>query len=291
MNRDLIGLISGMMPHFSKGQKLIARYIVDHYDKAAFMTAAKLGQAVGVSESTVVRFASELSFEGYPQLQRSLQELIRNRLTNVQRMEITGDQMGEGDFLERVLSMDIDKIRRTLEETSREEFSGAVESLIHAKAIYILGIRSSASLAGFLGFYFNHIFDNVKLITAASTSDVFEQILKVKKDDLFIGISFPRYSKRTVMAMKYVKDQGAKVIAITDSSISPIAEYANYRLYARSDMASFVDSLVAPLSLINALIVAVGIKKKDEVSRAYAELERIWDEYEVYDKSEENGLA
>ncbi len=287
MNRDLIGLISGMMPQFSKGQKLIARYIVDHYDKAAFMTAAKLGQAVGVSESTVVRFASELDFEGYPQLQRSLQELIRNRLTNVQRMEITGEQMGDGDILDRVLAMDIDKIRRTLEETSREEFAAAVESLIHAKTIYILGIRSAASLANFIAFYFNHIFDSVKLITAASTSDVFEQVLKIKPEDVFIGISFPRYSKRTVMAMRYVKERGAKAIAVTDSSISPIAEYANYRLYARSDMASFVDSLVAPLSLINALIVAVGVKKRDDVSRAYAELERIWDKYEVYDKSED----
>lgn len=291
MNKDLIGLISGMMPRFSKGQKQIARYIVEHYDKAAFMTAAKLGQAVGVSESTVVRFAAELGFEGYPQLQRSLQELIRNRLTNVQRMEITGEQIGDGDLLERVLTMDIDKIRRTLEETSRSEFSSAVDTLLGAKTIYILGIRSAASLASFIAFYFNHVFDNVKLITAASTSDVFEQLLKIHEDDVLIGISFPRYSQRTVTAMKFVKERGAKVIALTDSSISPIAEYADIRLYARSDMASFVDSLVAPLSLINALIVAVGIKKRDEVSLAYAELERIWDKYGVYAKNDESGNA
>lgn len=291
MNRDLIGLISSMMPKFSKGQKAIARYIVEHYDRAAFMTAAKLGQAVGVSESTVVRFASELGFEGYPQLQRSLQELIRNRLTNVQRMEITDEQIGEGDLLERVLTMDIDKIRRTLEETSRKEFSAAVDALLHAKNIYILGIRSAASLGSFIAFYFHHIFENVHHITAASTSDVFEQLLRIGPEDVFIGISFPRYSKRTVSAMKYVKEKGAKVIAITDSSISPIAECADYCLYARSDMASFVDSLVAPLSLINALIVAVGVKKKDYVSQAYSELERIWEKYEVYATSEDQELA
>ena len=291
MNKDLIGLISGMMPRFSFFLKQIARYIVEHYDKAAFMTAAKLGQAVGVSESTVVRFAAELGFEGYPQLQRSLQELIRNRLTNVQRMEITGEQIGDGDLLERVLTMDIDKIRRTLEETSRSEFSSAVDALLNARTIYVLGIRSAASLASFIAFYFNHVFDNVKLITAASTSDVFEQLLKIREDDVLIGISFPRYSQRTVTAMKFVKERGAKVIALTDSSISPIAEYADVRLYARSDMASFVDSLVAPLSLINALIVAVGIKKRNEVSLAYAELERIWDKYGVYAKNDGSGSA
>lgn len=288
MGRDLIGLISNAMNHLSKGQKQIARYIVEHYDKAAFMTAARLGQAVGVSESTVVRFASELGFEGYPQLQRALQELIRNRLTNVQRMELTGEQLGDGDLLERVLTMDIEKIRRTLEETSRSEFAAAVDAILTAKTIYILGIRSSSSLASFLAFYFNHVFDDVRLVTSASTSDVFEQLLKVREDDILIGISFPRYSKRTLTAMRFVKERSARVIAITDSSVAPIAELADHRLYARSDMASFVDSLVAPLSLINALIVAVGIKKREDVSLAYAELEGIWERYEVYTKNDEN---
>lgn len=288
MNKDLISNISAMMPKFSKGQKLIAHYIVTHYDKAAFMTAARLGQAVGVSESTVVRFASELGFDGYPSLQRCLQELIRNRLTNVQRLEITGEQIGEGDILERVLAMDINKIRRTLEETSRAEFANTVDALIEAKTVYIVGVRSASSLASFLYFYFNHIFDNVKLINANTISDVFEHLVKMKSEDVFVGISFPRYSKVTASAMKFAKDRGAKTIAITDSSVSPIAKYADFKLFARSDMASFVDSLVAPLSLINALIVSVGIRKRDEITRTYAELEALWDDYEVYDVSEEN---
>lgn len=288
MHKDLISLITNMMPKLSKGQKQIARYIVEHYDKAAFMTAARLGQAVGVSESTVVRFASELGYDGYPQLQRSLQELIRNRLTTVQRMELTGTQIGEADILNRVLTMDIDKIRRTLEEVSREEFSATVDSLLTARTIYILGIRSSASLASFLAFYFNHVFDNVRLVTSASTSDVFEQLLNLGKGDVFIGISFPRYSKRTLAAMNFAQERQATTVAITDSSLSPIAELANLHLYARSEMASFVDSLVAPLSLLNALIIAVGIKRREETSRAYSELERIWERYEVYTKADDN---
>ncbi|PWM26499.1 MAG: N-acetylmannosamine kinase [Oscillospiraceae bacterium] len=286
MHKDLIGLITGMMPKFSKGQKQIARYIIEHYDKAAFMTAARLGQAVGVSESTVVRFASELGYEGYPQLQRSLQELIRNRLTTVQRMELTDEQLGGGDIVDRVLSMDIDKIRRTLEEVSRADFARIVDTLLRAKTIYLMGIRSSASLASFMAFYFNHVFDNnVRLVTSASTSDVFGQLLRIQEGDVFFGISFPRYSKRTFTAMKFAKERGATAIALTDSSLAPIGEIADLRLYARSEMASFVDSLVAPLSLINALIVAIGIKRKEETSRAYAELERIWDRYEVYTKA------
>lgn len=291
MTRDLLGLISVSMPKFSKGQKQIARFIVEHYDKAAFMTAARLGQAVRVSESTVVRFASELGFEGYPQLQRSLQQLIRNRLTTVQRIELTGEQMSGGDVIDRVLAMDIEKIRRTLEECSRPEFFAVVDRLLSARAIYIMGIRSSFSLASFLAFYFNHVFDNVRLVTSASTSDVFEQLLKLRQDDVFFGISFPRYSKRTLTAMKFAKERGATAIALTDTNIAPIAEIADLHLYARSDMASFVDSLVAPLSLINALIVAVGIKRHAETSRAYTELEGIWDRYEVYTKSDESDRA
>ena len=288
MHKDLIRLITGMMPKLSKGQKQIARYIVEHYDKAAFMTAARLGQAVGVSESTVVRFASELGYEGYPQLQRSLQELIRNRLTTVQRMELTDEQLGGGDIVDRILTMDIDKIRRTLEEVSRADFSRIVDTLLNARTIYLIGIRSSASLASFMAFYFNHVFDNnVRLVTSASTSDVFEQLLRIQEGDVFFAMSFPRYSKRTFTAMKFAKERGATTIALTDSSLAPIAEIADLRLYARSEMASFVDSLVAPLSLINALIVAIGIKRKEETSRAYAELERIWDRYEVYTKADD----
>lgn len=287
MSRDLIHSIAQQMPGFSKGQKLIAQYILEHYDKAAFMTAAKLGMTVGVSESTVVRFASELGFEGYPQLQRSLQELIRNRLTSVQRMEVTSDQLGEGNILHKVLNMDIERIRRTMEKASIEDFEQAVNTIIHAKNIYILGVRSASALSGFMSFYFNQIFDSVRLVNTTSTSEMFEQIMRIKEGDVFIGITFPRYSKRTVNAASFAKQSGAKVVAITDSNLSPIAEMADHLLLARSDMASFVDSLVAPLSVINALIVAIGIRKKDEISSTYERLEQIWDEYNVYEKTEE----
>jgi len=284
MSRDLINLVQSRMSDFSKGQRLIGQFIIDHYDKAAFMTASKLGNTVGVSESTVVRFASEIGYEGYPQLQRALQEMIRNRLTSVQRMEVTNDQMGTTDILSKVLNMDVEKIRRTLEETSHEEFNGAVDDIIAAKTIYIMGVRSSSALAVFLSTYFHYIFDNVVMIDTSSTSELFEQILRVGKGDVFIAMSFPRYSQKTVHAARYCHDRGAKVIAITDSRLSPIAENAHRLLLARSDMASFVDSLVAPLSIINALIVAIGLKKKDEVANTFERLEKIWDEYNVYEK-------
>ena len=284
MSRDLINLVQNRMSDFSKGQRLIGQFIIDHYDKAAFMTASKLGNTVGVSESTVVRFASEIGYEGYPQLQRALQEMIRNRLTSVQRMEVTNDQMGTTDILSKVLNMDVEKIRRTLEETSHEEFNGAVDDIIAAKTIYIMGVRSSSALAVFLSTYFHYIFDNVVMIETSSTSELFEQILRIGKGDVFIAMSFPRYSQKTVHAARYCHDRGAKVIAITDSRLSPIAENAHRLLLARSDMASFVDSLVAPLSIINALIVAIGLKKKDEVANTFERLEKIWDEYNVYEK-------
>lgn len=290
MNKDLLTQIADRMPEFSKGQKLIGKYIINHYDKAAFMTASRLGVTVGVSESTVVRFASEVGFEGYPQLQRALQELIRNRLTSVQRMEVTNEQIGENDVLTKVLTLDMEKLRRTLEESSREDFAAAVDAVIGARNIYILGIRSSSALATFLHFYFNQIFENVRLVNTTSASEMFEQIFRIGKDDVFIGISFPRYSKRTIKAMAFAKENGATVISITDSVTSPLAENADHLLLARSDMASFVDSLVAPLSLVNALIVAVGMKKSSEISNTYSRLEQIWDEYDVYAKSEGNSL-
>ena len=284
MNKDLIHLVQSRMSDFSKGQRLIGQFIIDHYDKAAFMTASKLGNTVGVSESTVVRFASEIGYDGYPQLQRALQEMIRNRLTSVQRMEVTTDQMGTSDVLSKVLNMDVEKIRRTLEETSREDFNGAVDDIIAAKKIYIMGVRSSSALAVFLSTYFHYIFDNVVLVDTSSTSELFEQILRIGKEDVFIAMSFPRYSQKTVQAAQYCHNRGAKVIAITDSRLSPIAENSNRMLLARSDMASFVDSLVAPLSIINALIVSVGLKKKAEMADTLARLEKIWDEYNVYEK-------
>ena len=273
---------------FSKGQKKIAAYILSNYDKAAFMTASRLGVTVGVSESTVVRFATELGYDGYPHLQRALQEMIRNKLTSVQRMEVAGDRMGGRDVLQTVLHADTDMIRVTLDEIDRDAFQGAVDALMGAKRIYILGVRSSSALASFLGFYFNLLFENVTLVHTNSVSEIFEQVLRVGPGDVLFGISFPRYSKRTLSAMKYARDRGARVIALTDSQLSPLARVADHVLLARSDMASFVDSLVAPLSVINALIVAVGMSRRDEIEHTFNKLERIWEEYDVYEKPEDD---
>lgn len=285
---DLITKIQSELPGFSKGQKQIARFILEHYDKAAFMTASRLGVTVGVSESTVVRFATELGYDGYPHLQRALQEMIRNKLTSVQRMEVAGDRMGGRDVLQTVLHADTDMIRVTLDEIDRDAFQGAVDALMGAKRIYILGVRSSSALASFLGFYFNLLFENVTLIHTNSVSEIFEQVLRVGPGDVLFGISFPRYSKRTLSAMKYARDRGARVIALTDSQLSPLARVADHVLLARSDMASFVDSLVAPLSVINALIVAVGMSRRDEIEQTFNKLERIWEEYDVYEKPEDD---
>ncbi len=283
---DLMSKIQNNLSKFSKGQRLIAKYIIEHYDKAAFLTASKLGETVGVSESTVVRFATELGYDGYPHLQKALQEMIRNKLTAVQRMEVTSDRMGDQDILRTVLSSDIDKIRLTLDEIDRNSFEGAVEAILGAKHIYILGVRSSAALTSFLGFYFNLLFDNARMIHTNSVSEIFEQILRVGEGDVVLGVSFPRYSKRTLKALEYSKKSGATVIALTDSRLSPLSQTADYTLLAKSDMASFVDSLVAPLSVINALIVAIGMRKQNEISDIFNKLEAIWDEYEVYEKLE-----
>ena len=285
---DLITKIQSELPGFSKGQKQIARFILEHYYKAAFMTASRLGVTVGVSESTVVRFATELGYDGYPHLQRALQEMIRNKLTSVQRMEVAGDRMGGRDVLQTVLHADTDMIRVTLDEIDRDAFQGAVDALMGAKRIYILGVRSSSALASFLGFYFNLLFENVTLVHTNSVSEIFEQVLRVGPGDVLFGISFPRYSKRTLSAMKYARDRGARVIALTDSQLSPLARVADHVLLARSDMASFVDSLVAPLSVINALIVAVGMSRRDEIEHTFNKLERIWEEYDVYEKPEDD---
>ena len=271
------------MADFSKGQKLIANFIINHYDRAAYMTAAKLGDEVGVSESTVVRFANEIGFDGYPKLQKVLKELNKSKLTSVQRIKISSDRINEDNLLKSVLQEDMNKIRHTLEEIDQSNFNNIVESILNAKTIYILGVRSSAPLASFLGFYFNLIFDNVRLVHTTSVSEMFEQIIHASKEDVVIGISFPRYSKRTVNAMRFAKNKGATVVAITDNLNSPLAENAVHVITARSDMASFVDSLVAPLSVINALIVAVGLKRKQHIYDTFENLEKIWDEYKVYE--------
>ncbi len=284
---DLMKRINNNYPKLSKGQKLLANYILEHYEKAVFLTAAKLGKIVGVSESTVVRFANELGYDGYPRLQRALEELVKTKLTSFQRVEVTSGRIDKGHVLKSVLQSDAEKIKHTLEEIDEDIFNQAIDMILSARKIYILGVRSCASLAGFLGFYFNLIFDNTRLIHTNSVSEMFEQIYKIGPEDVVIGISFPRYSKRTLKAMEFSKNRDAKVIAITDSLLSPLNQFSDCSLIARSDMASFVDSLVAPLSLINALIVALCIKKEDEVLDTLENLEQIWSEYQVYDNDEE----
>ena len=286
MSRDILTTIQSRMDSFSKGQKLIGRYILENYDKAAFMTAAKLGHTVNISESTVVRFAAELGYDGYPAMQKAMQEMIRGKLTTVQRIEVSYDRLGTQDVLDKVVQSDIEKLRMSLNELNREDFAAAVNAIVGARRIYVLGVRSSAALSDFLTFYFKLIFDDVRQVQTSLASEMFEQMLRVGKDDVVIGISFPRYSTRSVRAMEFARDQGATVIAITDSEMSPLYDTANFRLLAKSDMASFVDSLVAPLSVINALIVAVGRKKSDEVTATFNRLESIWDEYQVYEKVE-----
>jgi DNA-binding MurR/RpiR family transcriptional regulator len=279
--QDLMRIIQMKFPRMSKGQKLIAEYILKHYDKAAFMTAAKLGTSVGVSESTVVRFANELDFTGYPKLQKALQELIKTRLTTVQRIELSNDFVSEETALKGVLKSDMENIRATLEKINHKNFEEVVNSIFKAKKIYILGLRSSTALAEFLGFYLNLILDNVKVV-GYGISDIFEQVINISEDDLLIGIGFPRYSARTIEALNFAQSRGTKVVALTDSLLSPLASKAEYTLIAQSNMASFVDSLVAPMSVINALIIAVGMREKEKISNTFNELENIWEEYQVY---------
>ena len=286
---DILTYIQENMSTFSKGQKLIANYILQSYDKAAFMTASKLGKTVNVSESTVVRFAAELGFDGYPSMQKTLQEMIRNKLTSIQRVEVSNERIGNQDIMTMVMQSDIEKIRLTLDETDRSSFNEAVSAISSAKKIYILGVRSARVLADFISFYFRFMFDNLVSVDTTSISEVFEQILHISADDVFIGLSFPRYSKRTVKAMQFAKDRGAKVIAITDSKVSPLTKMADVSLLAKSDMASFVDSLVAPLSLVNALIVAVSREKTVQLETSLNGLEKIWEEYEVYEKQGHHG--
>ena len=285
MKQDLLAVMEQQMSGFSKGQRHIASYILSNYEKAAYMTAARLGALSGVSESTVVRFAIELGFEGYPEMQKALQELVRTKLTSVQRMEVTNTLIGNSDVLDKVLTSDIDKIRQSLEEIDREAFYAAVDRIVGANNIYIIGVRSSSSLAGFLNYNFRMIFDNVKFIQTTSGSEMFEQIMRIGDGDVIIAISFPRYSKRIINAVKFARERGADVVALTDSAQSPIAVYAHQLLTACSDMASFVDSLVAPLSIINAMIVSVSRKKQDELTVRLHDLENIWDKYDVYDKN------
>lgn len=278
--QELIQRLNQSGKKLSKSHRRIAECIISHYDKAAFMTASRLGEYVGVSESTVVRFASALGYDGYPQLQKALQELIRHRLTAAQRFEMTSDLTG-AQVLGKVLKADMQNIRATIDEVDEALFEGVVEQILNSRSIYVLGLRSSAPLAQFLAHYLNFVFSNVHLVSSG-ISDVFEQLSRIGEDDLLIGISFPRYSSRTIEAMHYAKQRGAKLVAITDGPLSPLNAAADLCLTAKSDMASFVDSLVAPLSLINALIVALSQRRRQQVTAYFDEMEDIWDKYHVY---------
>ena len=284
MERDILALINKEMKNLSKGQKQIARFISENYDKAAFMTADKLGRMVGVSESTVVRFASDLGYDGYPGMRRAMQDMVRNRLTAVQRIEVAKETISHDNILESTLGADIEKLQTTLQEIDQNSFDAAVQAILDAQTIYIVGMRSSTSLASFMGFYLNQMLDNVRLVHDTSVSEVYEQVFRIGRGDVFIGISYPRYSSKTIKAMEFAKSTGATVIGITDGKSSPFVEVADIVLFAKSDMVSFLDSLVAPMSLINALIVAVGYQRPDSLSDTYHKLEKIWSEYDVYEK-------
>ncbi|MCI5753473.1 MAG: MurR/RpiR family transcriptional regulator [Clostridiales bacterium] len=286
MDKDILTVISRETSGFSKGQRAIAKYILEYYDKAAFMTAGKLGHAVGVSESTVVRFASELGYEGYPEMRKALQEMIRNRLTSVQRIEVAKEMLDDSNVVRTVLSSDIDKLHATMDGVSQEDFDLAVEMILAAHNIYIVGMRSSTCLANFLNFYLNLLMDNVRTIQDTAISEIYEQIIHIGEGDLFIGVSFPRYSSRTANAMKFAKRRGAKALGITDGEASPFIGVADLNLFAKSDMVSFVDSLVAPLSLINALIVAIGVRSRENLPDIFQKLETIWSEYSVFQTDE-----
>ena len=286
MERDILTRIARSGAAFSKGQRRIADFVSKNYDKAAFMTAGKLGRAVGVSESTVVRFASDLGYDGYPEMRKALQEMIRSRLTSVQRIEVARETMDEENILRSVLSEDIQKLQITLDECDEKSFNEAVELILNAEHVYISGMRSSTSLASFLGFYLNLLKENVHIIQDTAVSEVYEQIMRIREGDVFIGITFPRYSSHAAKAMKYAKKAGAKCIGITDGESSPFNGIADKLICAKSDMVSFLDSLVAPMSLINALIVSVGVKSKENLSVTFKRLETIWADYDVYERTD-----
>ena len=284
MNNDILSILQAKAPTFSKGQRLIAHYITEAYDKAAFMTANKLGKTVGVSESTVVRFAVDLGFDGYPSMQKAMQEMVLNRLTSVQRIEVANDRIGDQDVVSMVLQSDMEKLRQTGETVDRGQFRAAVDAILKAKRVFILGVRSAAPLASFLGYYLNYMFNNVHIITTSAAGEMFEKIVGVNSDDVVIAFSFPRYSTSTVKGAQYCRSTGATVIGLTDSEISPLGQNCDHVLVAKSDMVSLVDSLVAPLSVVNALVVAIAARREQELSNTFNTLERIWEEYNVYEK-------
>lgn len=273
---DVFNLIRSEYDNFSKGHKKIADFIMKNYDKCAFMTASKMGEEANVSESTVVRFSYALGYDGYPQLQKDLQEVIKNQLTIIQRAKMSFDNIDEYKIFENVLKNDTHNIKQTLGRIDPNSFRKLVNDIVDCKGnIYIVGLRTSTSLSEYLAYYLELMLDNIRLIRYSYT-DVFEQIVDVKKNDLVIGISFPRYTSRTYDILNYAKKQGVNIVAITDSKQSPIGEIADNVIIAVNNMTSIVDSLVAPLSVINALIVAVGSKKKEEVKNKFEHYEKLW---------------
>ena len=288
MRDDFLAVLEEKASTFSKGQRRIAGYITESYDKAAFMTASRLGKTVGVSESTVVRFAVELGFDGYPQMQKVMQEMVMNRLTSVQRIEVANDRIGNQDVLTKVLQADADKIRQTAETISREHFRCAVESILKARKIYVLGVRSAAPLANFAGYYMNYMFDDVRVVTVSGAGEMFENLVNITPEDVVVAFSFPRYSSATLKAAQYCRGVGATVIGITNSNLSPLAQNSDFVLVAKSDMVSLVDSLVAPLSVVNALLVALASAREQEVQKSLGTLEHVWEEYNIYEKRVEN---
>ena len=284
MGSDLLTRLNNELKSFSKGQRAIAKFILENYDKAAFMTAGKLGKVVGVSESTVVRFAADLGYDGYPAMRKALQEMIRNRLTSVQRIEVAKDRIDDKEIIKSVISSDMQNLQVTMDSLDQNCFDAAVNAIVEAKNVYIVGMRTSTSLASFLGLYLNLLRGNVTVINNTAASEIHEQIIRIGEGDLFLGISYPRYSSHTVDAMHFAKSMGAKAIAITDSQASPLAAIADISMFAKSEMVSFIDSLVAPMSLINAIIIAVGRRNMDSVAKTFAKLENLWMEYDVYER-------
>ena len=287
MAKNILHTIEQNMSGFSKGQKRIGHYILENYDKAAFMTASKLGKLVGVSESTVVRFAAELGYDGYPNMQRALQEMIRSRLTSTQRIQAAGDLFSGQNVLSAVVQSDIEKLRLMASRADRNEFEQVVDKIMSAKHIYILGVRSSSFVAGYLNFYLHLLFENVTLVQTNAAGEIFEQLFRIGPDDVMIAISFPRYSQITVNTVKFARDRGSGIIAITDNELSPVSQMADASLRAPCEMLSFVDSMVAPLSLINALLIAVGARMGTDASKTFAELEDIWNAYGVFGKMDD----
>lgn len=284
MNEDILALLQSQSASFSKGQRRIAAYITESYDKAAFMTANRLGKAVGVSESTVVRFAVELGYDGYPSMQKALQEMVMNRLTSVQRLGVANDLIGDQDVISMVIRADMEKLRQTNETVNRGDFQAAVSAILNARRIYVLGVRSASALTNFMVYYLNYMFDNVTMVTNSGCNEMFEHVVSVEASDVVIAFSFPRYSTATIKGVQYCRSVGAQVVGLTNSRVSPLAQNSDYVLVAKSDMVSLIDSLVAPLSLVNALLVALAARREQALQKSLNTLERVWEEYNVYEK-------